>query len=291
MVRTAETAGLAERVQAGAMQQGNGGGNTVLTLLGSPKMRDQLAQALPRAMDPDRFLRVVLTELRRNPELTRCTLQSFLGALMTAAQLGLEPGPLGHSYLLPFRNRSEGTTECQLILGYKGLIDLARRSGNVVNIVAREVCEADEFAFEYGLEEKLVHKPSWEDDRGKPVAYYGVAHYKDGGHLIMVLSKADVDKFRKRSKASQSGPWVTDYDAMAKKTVIRRMATFMPLSVQAAIAVVEDEQRELGLDVSESMLTVVEAPAAGSVDSEEAPAAEPLGDSAHAGLTLEGSAG
>ena len=256
MARTAETTGLAERVQAGAMQNGNSGGSTVLTLLGSPKMRDQLAQALPRAMDPDRFLRVVLTELRRNPELTRCTPQSFLGALMTAAQLGLEPGPLGHSYLLPFRNRSEGTLECQLILGYKGLIDLARRSGNIVNIVAREVCEADEFTFEYGLDEKLVHKPSWEEDRGKPVAYYGVAHYKDGGHLIMVLSKADVDKFRKRSKASQSGPWVTDYAAMACKTVIRRMATFMPLSVQAAIAVVEDEQRELGLDVSESVLAI-----------------------------------
>ncbi len=242
------TSQLAERIEQGAVAQQSANGASILGLLNNEKMKRQLQDALPRHLDGDRFLRVVVTEVRRNPALLAVTPQSFLGALMEAAALGLEPGPLGHAYLLPFRNRDLGVVECQLILGYKGLIDLARRSGNIVNIVAREVCANDEFDFQYGLEEKLVHKPLMSGDRGKAVAYYGVAHYKGGGHLILVLSKADVERYRSRSRAKSSGPWVTDYTAMALKTVVRRMATFMPLSVQALEAVAVDEQRELGVD-------------------------------------------
>jgi len=238
---------LAERVER-AQNESEVGGNQIYALATSPKLESQVAQALPRGMDAKRFMRVVATELRRHPNLMTTTPQSFLGALLEASSLGLEPGPLGHCYLLPFRNRELGVVECQLILGYKGLIDLARRSGHIKNIIAREVCENDQFEFEYGLKEVLVHKPILEGARGRAVAYYGVARYKGGGHLIMVLSKADVDKYRARSKAKNSGPWTTDYTAMALKTVIRRMATFMPLSVQAQEAVAVDEQRELGVD-------------------------------------------
>lgn len=230
----------------------------LIELINSPKLESQIAQALPRHMDARRFVRVVATELRRHPQLLETTPASFLGALLEASALGLEPGPLGHCYLLPFRDRNNGTVECQLILGYKGMIDMARRSGNIVNIVARAVYEKDDFSFQYGLEERLDHRPFMDGDRGEPKLYYGVAHYKGGGHLIMVLSKADVDRYRSRSRARNSGPWVTDYEAMALKTVIRRMATFLPLSVQAAEAVAIDEQRELGLDLGS--ITVDAAP-------------------------------
>lgn len=239
---------LAQRVNDAQQRLEAGGSGTIYSLVTSPKMAAQIGQALPRGMDSQRFVRVVATELRRNPQLMTTTPQSFIGALLEAAALGLEPGPLGHCYLLPFRDRNNGTTECQLILGYKGLIAMARRSGTIKNIIAREVCENDTFNFEYGLKERLQHVPLMDGDRGKPVSFYGVAKYKGGGHLIMVLSKADVDKYRARSRARNSGPWVTDYTAMALKTVIRRMATFMPLSVQAAEAVAIDEQRELGID-------------------------------------------
>ena len=253
------TSQLAERIEQGAVAQQSANGASILGLLNNEKMKRQLQDALPRHLDGDRFLRVVVTEVRRNPALLSVTPQSFLGALMEAAALGLEPGPLGHAYLLPFRNKDLGVVECQLILGYKGLIDLARRSGNIVNIVAREVCANDEFDFQYGLEERLVHKPVMNGDRGKPVAYYGVAHYKGGGHLILVLSKADIERYRNRSRAKNSGPWVTDFTAMALKTVVRRMATFMPLSVQALEAVAVDEQRELGVDAG--MVLDVQRPA------------------------------
>ena len=204
------------------------------------KLKDQqaeIARALPKHMTADRFTLIVLTECKRTPKLLECTESSLLGACMVAAQLGLEPGPLGHCYLVPFK--SHGTYEVTLIIGYKGIVDLARRSGHIESIVAREVCEHDEFSFSYGLDEQLVHRPAL-SSRGKVIAYYGVARFKDGGHQILVMSPQDVDAYRARSRAS-SGPWDTDYDAMAKKTVIRRMAAFLPLSIESAEAVAADE--------------------------------------------------
>lgn len=209
---------------------------TVMDLL--KRLEPQLQRALPKHMTANRFMRVVLTDIRRNPKLLNCSPESLMGAIMTAGQLGLEPGPLGHAYLVPFKS------ECTLILGYKGLIDLARRSGNVESIIAREVCRNDEFDFAYGLEEVLVHRPNLED-RGEPYAWYGIAHYKDGGHTVLVMSKPDIEKRRARSRAKNDGPWVTDYDAMAKKTVIRAMASFLPLSIEAAEAIEEDDNRDL----------------------------------------------
>lgn len=234
---------------------------TVLQLLGMDSVKRQLANALPNGITPERFLRVVLTEVRQNPALLGTTRESFLSSLMDAAALGLEPGPLGHAYLVPYRNNKTNAVDCTLILGYKGLIDLARRSGNIVSIVARAVHENDEFDFHYGDEERVIHKPQIRGDRGPAYAYYGVAHYRDGGKTVLVMSKEDVEKYRKRSKAKDSGPWVTDYDAMACKTVIRRMATFMPLSIQAAEAIQKDEARELGFEKEVADLGILEGQA------------------------------
>jgi recombination protein RecT len=212
------------------------------------KLRPQVEKAIVKALDPTRFLSIVLTEMRKNRQLFNCTPESLTSCILEAAQLGLTPGPLGHCYLVPYRNNKTNRLECTLILGYKGLIDLARRSGNIVSVIARPVYESDEFEFSYGLNEVLVHKPNMAKRGEKVVAYYGVAHYRDGGHTIMVMSPEDIARYRKRSRAASNGPWVTDTVAMGCKTVIRRMATFMPLSVEAQERITVDDTRDLELD-------------------------------------------
>lgn len=201
-----------------------------------------LERALPRHISAERFARVSLTALRNNPKLQQCDPASFLGALMTAAQLGLEPNtPLGHAYLVPFKR------ECTFILGYKGMIDLARRNG--VAIIARTVYTGDFFDFAYGTSEQITHRPVLDEaDRGPAVAYYAVARWGDETQMV-VASKADIDARRARSKASNSGPWQTDYDAMARKTVVRMLAPFLPLSVEMAAAVDSDD-RTIRWDIS-----------------------------------------
>lgn len=189
-------------------------GPTIFDLV--EKQKPALARALPRHLDADRLTRIIVTEVRRNPKLLQCDPQSLLGACMQAAQLGLEPGPLGLAYLVPYWNNKTRSYDIQFQLGYRGMLELARRSGQIRSIVAREVCANDTFEFEYGLDERLVHKPALAD-RGEVVAYYGVAHLTDGGHVVHVMSRDDIDKYRARSKAGNGGPWVTDYDAMARK--------------------------------------------------------------------------
>jgi len=198
------------------------------------QLRPQIERALPQSMSADRFARIVLTTLRTSPGLAKCDPQSLMAACMLSAQLGLEPGPLGHAYFVPFGR------EVTFIIGYRGMLDLARRSGEIKSIEAREVCKNDRFEYEFGLDPKLKHIPAT-GDRGEPTHYYGIAKFADGSHYFEVLSKEDVDRYRKRSRASDKGPWQTDYTAMARKTVIRRMAPYLPLSPDAARAVASDE--------------------------------------------------
>ena len=204
------------------------------------EQRYEIARALPKHMDADRLARVVITVLKTNPKLLEATPQSLLAAVMLSAQLGLEPGPLGHCYFVP--SRRHGQLEVQWILGYKGMIDLARRSGELMSIEAREVCRNDYFEFEFGLDEKLIHRPYMSGDRGPVVAFYGIARFKNGGWYVQVLSKADVDAHRGRSRTPLTGPWATDYIPMGRKTVIRVMAPFLPLTVESAQAIAADER-------------------------------------------------
>lgn len=264
-------------------------GPTIFDLV--EKQKPALARALPRHLDADRLTRIIVTEVRRNPKLLQCDPQSLLGACMQAAQLGLEPGPLGLAYLVPYWNNKTRSYDIQFQLGYRGILELARRSGQIRSIVAREVCANDTFEFEYGLDEKLVHKPALAD-RGEVVAYYGVAHLTDGGHVVHVMSRDDVDKYRARSKASKDGPWVTDYDQMARKTIIRRMWPWLPQSVEIASAVAADEQT-LTFDAADLSITPVKAsePAGELEPAPDVPADEtdtPPADTAEAELVLEG---
>ena len=194
------------------------------------RMEGQIAKALPSMITPERFTRIVITAINSNPDLARCTPQSFLSAMMCSAQLGLEPNtPLGESYLIPYRNK--GRDEVQFQLGYKGLIQLAYRSGQISTISAHVVYANDKFECEYGLEPKLSHVPA-DGDRGEPVKVYAVYKTKDGGYGFEVMSMDDVRRHAaKYSKAYNSGfsPWKTNFEEMAKKTVLKRVLKYAPL--------------------------------------------------------------
>lgn len=225
---------------------------TLTQLMADPRTKAQIALALPKHMTADRLARIAMTELRKTPKLMQCDQMSFLGAIMQCAQLGLEPGgALGHAYLLPFdRRQKQGNqwvtvaTEAQLIIGYRGMIDLARRSGQIVSLSARAVHENDTFSYAYGLEEKLEHVPCEDGNPGALTHVYAVARLKDGGVQFEVMSKAAVDKVRALSKSSDKGPWVDHYEEMAKKTAIRRLFKYLPVSIELQRAVNIDEKAE-----------------------------------------------
>lgn len=192
------------------------------------QMQGEIAKALPSVMTPERFTRITLSALSSNQKLQECTPQSFLGAMMTAAQLGVEPNtPLGQAYLIPFRNH--GNMECQFQLGYKGMIDLAYRSGEVQIIQAQVVYENDEFKYSYGLEPELKHTPAM-NDRGEPVYVYAMFKTKDGGFGYEVMSIDDVRRHaQKYSKSYGNGPWQTNFEEMAKKTVLKKVLKYAPM--------------------------------------------------------------
>lgn len=225
-------------------------------------MEGEIANALPSVITPERFTRIALSAVSANPQLGQCTPSSFLGAMMTAAQLGLEVNtPLGQAYILPYRNK--GVLEAQFQLGYKGLIDLAYRSGEVEIIQAHVVHENDEFVCEYGLEPKLVHKPA-DSDRGKEVKVYAMFKTKNGGYGFEVMSMEDVrEHAAKYSKAYSSGfsPWKTSFEQMALKTCLKKVLKYAPLKSDFVKAAVQDEVVKKGLakDMYEVPAEVIEA--------------------------------
>jgi recombination protein RecT len=201
------------------------------------KGKSQLALALPKHLTADRMIRLACTEFSRNKDLQTCTQASVFGAIIQASQLGLEVGVMGQAYLIPFKNNKNGKTECQFIPGYKGLISLARRSGDVTSIETNIVYENDEFDLNLGIDTTVKHKPNIYSERGKPIVVYGVAKFKQGGHHFEWMGISEVNKIRARSKASTSGPWVTDYEQMIKKTLIRRMMNYLPMSIELSNAI------------------------------------------------------
>ncbi|AJW76962.1 recombinase RecT [Marinitoga sp. 1197] len=215
------------------------------------KHSKELQQALPKHMDSERLARVALTTMRQNPKLLQCSLPSLVGAILQAAQLGLEPNVLGHAYFIPYYSSKTRSYEVQFQIGYKGLLELVRRTGEIETIQAHEVCENDEFEYEYGINLTLKHKPALKN-RGEAYAYYAVAKYKTGEYDFLVMGKEDIEKIRKRSKSPNNGPWVTDYDAMAKKTVIKQLCKYLPLSIEIQKAITADEttKREIAEDIA-----------------------------------------
>lgn len=218
---------------------------TILQLI--ERQKPAIERALPTAIGAERFTRIALTEIRRNPKILDCNPDSVLGALMLVAQLGLEPGPLGHAYLVPFAK------ECTFILGYTGIIALAYRSGELRSIAAWPVWEAEPFRVIGGSGAKIVHELLPPDTRGDAIkAYYALARLKSGGEVWKVLYPDEIEAHRRRSPAANaaSSPWKSDPLAMALKTCVRALRPWLPLSATVAQAVALDEH-PLRLDVSE----------------------------------------
>lgn len=212
------------------------------------KMKPQLAMALPRHLTADRLVRVAMTAVQQNPKLLECDRTSFYAAIFTCAQLGLEPdGVLGQAYLVPFAGRT------QLIPGYKGLLSLARNSGDVASIAAHEVRANDRFAFDFASGDPPSHTFDIRSPRGDVIAFYAIARFKDGGFHFDVMSVDEVERIRdnsqgykaavaaakKYNKPKPETPWHDHFVEMGKKTAIRRIAKYLPMSVQKAAALAD----------------------------------------------------
>nr|DAY20524.1 MAG TPA: RecT protein [Caudoviricetes sp.] len=196
----------------------------------------QFATALPKHINSDRFVRIAITTIRQNPKLAQCNQESLLGALMVSAQLGLEPGVLGQCYLIPYGR------ECQFQIGYKGMIELLRRSGQLKDIYAYSVYENDEFEMTYGLDRDLKHKPNLQN-KGNFIGCYCVAVLKDDARAFEYMTKDEIEAHGKKfSKTYGNGPWKTDFEAMAHKTVVKKMLKWLPLSVEFLEMANKDEK-------------------------------------------------
>lgn len=198
---------------------------------------------VPKGVDPQRLARIALIEFQRNPLLMRCQIQSVVGCVMQAAMLGLEiGGSLGYCYMIPYRQKN-GTYIAQFQVGYRGLAKKTRDSGEIRHIDAGIVCQNDDYEFEKGLEPKCHVKFKFGQDRGPVIGYYACASFTGGGSCFEVMTKDEVTKFaRVKSKSFGSGPWQTDFDSMAIKTVFKRLSKWLPMNEGMEKAISSDEK-------------------------------------------------
>ena len=201
-------------------------------------MRSRIAAVLPKHLTADRIIQMASTTIARNPNIAKCTPVSLLGSVMQASILGFPPvEALGYCYFVPYG------TQVQFQIGYRGMIELARRSGRIKMVYAEVVREGDEFEVEFGLEPQLHHKPKL--DPSKPLTHvYAVCHFADGGHNFVVLSKQEIERLRLRNpmqKKGMSGAWLTDYEAMAKAKALKQLSKYLPLNIDTMTAIQSDE--------------------------------------------------
>ncbi len=202
--------------------------------------RPQIAQAVPKHLNPDRLIQIACTLITNNPDIAKCSTKSIVGAVMQASILGFKPvNSLGQCYFVPYGN------EVQFQIGYKGYISLARRSGEIQMIYAEVVRKGDKFVYSMGLKPDVQHVPCEDCNSDEITHAYAVVHYKNGGYNFVVLTLKQIESYRKRSpmqKNGYKGAWLTDYEAMAKKTAIRRLATYMPLDSEIEETIATDEK-------------------------------------------------
>lgn len=206
----------------------------VRNLLGSEAVQSQIEKALPALCKADRFLRVAMTAITKNPKIAECTQESLMTCLLDSASLGIEPDGR-RAHLIPYGNK------CTLIIDYKGLVELVRRSGEVVKIYADVVCENDIFKFDLG--EVTEHKIDLKNDRGAVYAVYAIAEMKDGAKQCEVMTVAEVESIRQGSMGKNSSPWTKHWNEMAKKTVFRRLAKWLPLSTETLELISKDDSQ------------------------------------------------
>lgn len=214
----------------------------------------EIERALPSHLNADRIVRIALTSIRLNPELAKCTPESFLGSLFVLAQIGIEP-IAGRAYLLPFNNKRKigsewkSFREVQAIIGYKGLIELFYRNDAALSIDTQAVYSNDDFNYEYGTDSFLKHKPTMKE-RGEVIGYYAVAKMRGGASVFKYMSKDEClshgknhsKTFNKKTgNFSEYSPWIKEPDAMCKKTVLIQLSKLLPLSVEIQRAINVDE--------------------------------------------------
>lgn len=210
------------------------------------KVKDQITKALPSICTPDRFLRVAMTSITKVPKLLECDQTSFISALLDCASLGIEPDGR-RAHLLPYNNRKKNIVECQLIIDYKGLVELVMRSGKISTLHADKVCENDSFKFNAGkIDEHVI---DFKKPRGKAYAYYAYAEMKDGAKKAEVMTMDEVLGIKSRSKAGEFGPWKTDFDEMAKKTVFKRLSKWLPMNAEEAQIIQTVDEQEFDFEM------------------------------------------
>jgi recombination protein RecT len=216
-------------------------GSNLRNLLSTDVVRDQIAKALPEHLKPERFLRIAMTAITKTPKLADCTQESLMSCLLSLSSFGLEPDGR-RAHLIPFGR------DCTLIIDYKGLVELAMRSGIVANIHADVVRDNDVFEEDRGLVTK--HKIDRKNPRGDVYAVYAVCRFKDGTEKAEVMDREEVESIRKRSRSGGSGPWSTDWSEMAKKTVFRRLSKWLPLSAEFRDALERDDDKLTERDIT-----------------------------------------
>lgn len=216
---------------------------TIRDRLEGQDFKAAVAKALPKHLTPDRFIRIACTAMTKTPKLLQCDQASFFNALLTLSQLGIEPDGR-RAHLIPFGD------QVQMIIDYKGIVELVMRSGLVSNLHADVVCENDDFAYDMG--EIQRHRINFKQPRGAMYAVYCIARFKDGTAKAEVMTVDEVEAVRSRSKAAKNGPWVTDWSEMAKKTVFKRLAKWLTLSPEIRDAVDSDNDTTIDIPPSES---------------------------------------
>ena len=244
--------------------------------------KSEIEAALPIHLkrNAEKYARQAMTLFSQNPKLQKCTGVTILSALMTASALGLDLTPqLGQCFIIPRDNKKktakgwETVTEASFQLGYRGAIALAQRSGELLRIQADVVRELDTFRYSKGLNPILEHEESMEEERGQLTHVYAVANFKNGGYAFEVWPVAKViahaKKFSKsyykrdnktgKTVENDKSPWHTDFESMAKKTLIMAIWKYLPLSTELMLVQDNDNtiKRDLGDIASEKDIITV----------------------------------
>ncbi len=240
-----------------ALARPAGSMETIRSLFAHPSVEMRISSVIPKHLTPERLLKVIVSSIAKTPKLLECTQISLLQAAIAMGELGLEPDATrGLAYLVPYK------TTCQLVIGYRGLVELARRTGRISRIRSVVAYEKDKLAIREGLEPSIEHEPNLSGDRGKPVLVYAVAHFDEGIQFDW-MTVEEIEAVRKRSRAANAGPWVSDWGEMAKKTVIRRLCKLLPMSPELAKAIEVDDAQftqatSTALATAPPMLDIVE---------------------------------
>lgn len=214
---------------------------------------DAMVKMAPRTTgDPSRLIRIAYNAIAFDSKLVQCTRESLIGGVMEAVKLGITlGGPMQEGWLLPFRNSRENTLDATLIVGYQGYRNIIDRGKSVVDLHPRAVYANDEFEFEFGVHPRIRHRPYWMAGAAEPgplKCVYAVARLARGGVQVEVMPVKEVEAHRQRSRQKDSGPWKNDYDAMALKTVIRKISKYLPKSSEILARALDlDEKADLGL--------------------------------------------